>query len=267
MKLNIVPARTGLQWVKRGVRTFFKQPLAMTGLFFLFMAVMTVLGTLPYIGSALVLGLLPAATLGFMAAAQETSKGQFPMPWILASALRAGRQELRAILLLGALYAAGFLLIMGLCTLVDGGKFARFYLGGGSLNQETLNQADFQTAMLVAMGLNLPLSLLFWHAPALVHWHGVPPLKALFFSFVACLRNLGAYIVFGLAWLGIFLLVIMLTSVSVTLAAGAEAAAVAVMPAAMLVMALFFTSLYFTFADSFIASSEATLKDDNHDPA
>jgi hypothetical protein len=121
--------------------------------------------------------------------------------------------------------------------------------------------------MWVAMGLNLPLSLLFWHAPALVHWHGVPPLKALFFSFVACLRNLGAYIVFGLSWLAIFIFVIMLTSVSVTLAAGAEAAAVALMPAAMLVMALFFTSLYFTFADSFIASSEESLKDESHDTA
>jgi hypothetical protein len=28
------------------------------------------------------------------------------------------------------------------------------------------------------MVLYLPLSLLFWHAPGLVHWHGVPPVKA-----------------------------------------------------------------------------------------
>ena len=31
MKLNIVPARTGLLWVKLGVRTFVKQPLALAG--------------------------------------------------------------------------------------------------------------------------------------------------------------------------------------------------------------------------------------------
>ncbi len=29
MKLNIVPARTGLVWVKLGVSTFFRQPLAL----------------------------------------------------------------------------------------------------------------------------------------------------------------------------------------------------------------------------------------------
>ena len=102
----------------------------------------------------------------------------------------------------------------------------------------------------------MPLSLLFWHAPALVHWHGIPPLKALFFSFVACFRNLGAYLVFGLIWFSIFMSVIVITISAVTVVASAESAASAVMPAAMLVMALFFTSLYFTFADSFIATPE-----------
>ncbi len=254
MKLNIVPARTGVQWVQLGIRTFFKQPLALTGLFFMFIAVMTVVSMLPYVGSALVLGLLPAATLGFMAATQETSKGKFPMPWILASALRAGRQESRAILLLGALYAVSFLCIMGVSALVDGGQFARFYLNGGAITREILDQGDFQGAMWLAMGLNLPLSLLFWHAPALVHWHGIPPVKALFFSFIACMRNLGAYLVFGLIWFFAFVFVLVLTISAVTLIASAEAAASAVMPAAMLMMALFFSSLYFTFADSFIAT-------------
>ena len=41
MKLNIVPARTGLLWVKLGIKTFFGQPLAMSGLFFMFMAVLS----------------------------------------------------------------------------------------------------------------------------------------------------------------------------------------------------------------------------------
>ena len=44
-------------------------------------------------------------------------------------------------------------------------------------------------AMAVALLLHLPLFLMFWHAPALVHWHGVAPVKSLFFSVVACLRN------------------------------------------------------------------------------
>ena len=43
MKLRNVPAGTGLQWVKLGIQTFFRQPLALSGLFFMFMAAVSVL--------------------------------------------------------------------------------------------------------------------------------------------------------------------------------------------------------------------------------
>ena len=68
MKLNIVPARTGTQWVREGVRTFFKQPLAMAGLFFMFMASLSVAAFVPLVGGLLALVLVPALTAGLMAA-------------------------------------------------------------------------------------------------------------------------------------------------------------------------------------------------------
>jgi hypothetical protein len=145
------------------------------------------------LGQCAGLTLLPAATLGLMAATLEASKGKFPMPTILISAFRAGRERMRAMLTLGALYAVGFLAIMGISTLFDGGKFARLYLLGGKITQELVSAPDFQTAMWVSTALYLPLSMLFWHAPALVHWHGVTPVKSLFFSVVACVRNIGAF--------------------------------------------------------------------------
>ena len=114
MKLRIVPARTGASWVRQGIQVFWKQPLALSGLFFMFMAVMSVFSIVPYLGNALALGLLPAATLGLMAATREAEKGKFPMPSILISAFRAGQQRKQSMLVLGALYALGFLVVMGL---------------------------------------------------------------------------------------------------------------------------------------------------------
>jgi hypothetical protein len=186
MRLNHVGARTGFEWVRLGIKTFWRQPLAMSGLFFLFMAVVSIVSAVPLVGVALALALLPAATLGLMAASREIAEGRFPMPTVLASAFRAGRERLRAMLQLGALYAAGFLLVMGISALFDGGQFARMYLGAGGVTAETVRSAEFQTAMSVGMLLYLPLALLFWHAPALVHWHGVSPVKSLFFSLMAC---------------------------------------------------------------------------------
>jgi hypothetical protein len=252
MKLNIVPARTGLTWVKLGIRTFFKQPLALSGLFFMFMAVLSVASLLPFVGSALALALLPAATLGLMAATLESTRGKFPMPSILISAFRAGQQRKRAMLVLGLLYALGFLGMMGLTALIDGGQFARLYLLGGKITEEMVLQGDFQMAMWAAMLMYLPLSLLFWHAPALVHWHGMSPAKSLFFSFMACYKNFGALAVFGLVWVGLLIGMALVVTLIAALLDNPGLAGIAMFPAAMLMVSMFFSSLYFTFRDSFV---------------
>lgn len=257
MKLNIVPARDGATWAKRGITTFFKQPLALSGLFFMFMALLSIATLVPLIGAALALALLPAATLGLMAATQEASRGKFPMPVILISAFRAGRQQLRAMAVLGALYALGFLALMGISALIDGGKFAGLYLFGGQMSEELVLQGDFQIAMWVTLLLYTPLSLLFWHAPALVHWHGVPPVKSLFFSLLACSRNWRAMTVYTLVWLGLFTAAIVVITLVAVLLGNPGFAAVAMFPVALLVMAMFFTSLYFTFEGSFEQSDAA----------
>ncbi len=80
MKLHIVPARTGIAWVRLGIKTFFRQPLALSGLFFMFLAVMSLASMVPVVGLALAMALLPACTLGLMAASKEAADGRFPMP-------------------------------------------------------------------------------------------------------------------------------------------------------------------------------------------
>lgn len=250
MKLNLVPARAGTTWVKLGMRTFFKQPLALAGLFFMFMAVMTMASLVPYLGTLLAMVLLPAATLGLMAATREAADGRFPLPIVLLTAFRAGRQQTRAMLVLGGLYALGFLGVLGLSWLVDGGGFARVYLGAAP-TRELMQEPDFQAAMWVFIGLHLPLSLLFWHAPALVHWHGLPPLKSLFFSLVACLRNFRAFAMFGLTWLVVLVLAVLGITTLATLLGNPGWAGNALFPAILLMASMFFTSLYFTFRDCF----------------
>ncbi len=256
MKLNIVPARSGALWVKLGIRTFFRQPLALAGLFFMFMALMTIASQVPFIGFALAMTLLPAATLGLMSATQEASQGRFPMPVVLLAAFRADKKKSRAMLLLGALYASGFLLAMGASWLVDGGDFARVYLGGNTPTPEMMRASDFQGAMWLFIGLHLPLSLMFWHAPALVHWHDLPPLKSLFFSLVACLRNFWAFAVFALMWFAVLVMVVLGVTTLASLLGNPAWAGDLLFPVLMLMASMFFTSLYFTFRDCF--SSEDT---------
>ena len=268
MKLNIVPARTGMAWVKLGVRAFWRQPMALAALFFMTMAAMSLASLVPFIGPAIALTLLPSATLAMMVAAAEATQGRFPTPAVLLVAFRTGRQRLKDMLQLGALYAVGFLGIMGLSALIDGGQFAQVYLGGAPLTKEVAEDPGFQSAMWLSMALYLPLSLLFWHAPGLVHWHSVPPIKALFFSIVACVRNLGAFLVYGLGWLGVFILggvvAAMVTALLTVAGVGGSAAGGIMVGGAMMMAAMFFTSVVFTFRDCF-APPSANLKETPHD--
>lgn len=251
MKLNIVPASRGIQWVKLGFSTFLRQPLALSGLFFMFLALMTVLSLLPILGSALAFVLMPGATLGLMAATREASSGKFPMPLILVSAFRTGPQQLRFMLILGALYTLAIVLVLCLTPLIDGGSFAKLMLLGELQPPEARQGADFQLAMLFASALNMPLTLLFCHAAALIHWHSTPPIKSLFFALAAIVRNFWAFVVYGLVWMGVFLGFGIIMAILVTVLGNVDAITAMVYPLAMLIATIVFTSIYFTFLDSF----------------
>lgn len=271
MRLNLVPASQGVRWVQLGIATFFKKPIALMGLFFIFVTVMSLLSLVPMIGLALALALLPSVTLGFMSATREVAHGNYPMPTILLSAFRAGQQRMQAMLVLGFLYAALFGLIMGITWLLDDGQFVRVYLLGENFTQEQMldlaRTPSFQLSVFTAATLNVLLGMLFWHAPALVHWHDVPAVKSLFFSLVACLRNFKAFFLFGMAWLGLALLTAMFGAVLLIPLAG-PSLGVALMQMLLLIFtAMLFASQYFSYRDCFVEAANGAPQSPEPPPA
>lgn len=266
MKLHLVPARTGVEWVRTGLKTFWRQPLAFVSLFFFFMAVISVVSQIPLLGSLVAPVLLPFMTLGLMVAtsvafANDTGKPTSPAMFVAAA--RAMRSEWRPMLVLGVISAVYFVAAVCLSALFDGGELARVYLLDADLTQEIAASADFQKARLLVMLLNLPLSLAMWHAPALIHWYKVEPVKSLFFSVVALFRNFSAYFMFGLCWFGVFLIAGLALGLLATLLAafgmlglggGPSTIGGALMVGSALILAaMSLSSTWFTFRDSFNA--------------
>ena len=177
------------------------------------------------------------------------------MPAILATAFRASKERKRDMAILGLLYALGFVGVMGISALMDGGGFAKLYLVGGKLDAETIMDPNFQNAMWLSLLLYMPLSMVFWHAPALVHWHGVPALKSLFFSTVACLRNWRAFLVFGLMWTVVFMSTALILSLVSGLMGDGELVSMTLLPAMLMLAAMFFCSVYFSFRDCFVSDT------------
>lgn len=262
MRLRVVPARTGAQWVREGLRLFFKQPLAFAGLFFVFMAVTQVLGLVPVVGNFVGLALVPAFTVGMMTAARHVEAGRFPMPAVLLKAFRDSPAKTRAILLLGVLYAAALFAIMLVAS--DDGKLAALIAANqGQITEETMKDPAMQEAVRNAMGnmllasiLYLPVSILFFHSPALVHWYGVPVVRSLFFSAVAVLRNTGAFFVYFMGWTMVGMTAsLVLLMVSGMLGSMAIATA-GLLPISLVVASMVMASLWPTFRDCFDTGEE-----------
>jgi len=186
-----------------------------------------------------------------MAATREVELSKFPMPIVMIVGFRAGAQGKRNMLILGGLYAIGFIGVMGLSALVDGGDFPKLYLLAGSLDMDLIMKPEFQNAMWLSLLLYLPLSAVFWHAPALTHWNAVPVVKSLFFSTVACLSNWRAYLVFGVMWSAIFLGTTLVITLISGIVGDGDFAAMALLPAMLMLASMFFCSTYYSYRDCF----------------
>lgn len=253
MKLQVVPARAGALWVRQGMRTFAKQPLIMGGLFFMFIITISLPTIVPVLGFLVALGLVPATTVGFMAGASEIEAGRLPKPLVLFTALRQGPLQTRRMVTLGVVYAAAVMAVMGISYLIDGGDFVRLYMGHASLTPEMAANPRFRLAMWTTLALYIPISVAFWFAPPLVHWHAIPPAQSLFFSVVAVWRNIRAFLVYGALWTVFSALGSAVLLVVMAISGSSALASVSFVVFGLVLAAMFFSSLWFTFRDCFPA--------------
>ncbi|MEO7335791.1 MAG: BPSS1780 family membrane protein [Caldimonas sp.] len=257
MKLQLVPARQGIRWVRQGFAIFVRQPMGFAGLFASFLFIVFVLTLLPVVGPVLLLGLLPLGSLGFMIATRHALDGRFPLPPVFVEPLRTGRPKLLSIVKLGLLYAAATGSILWVCDLIDGGALDALMEAQASAKSTPdviaarLADPRLEIGVLLRFCLLGLLSVPYWHAPALVHWGGLGFGKALFFSTVACWRNKGAFLVFSLTWFAVLMIFAMLANLLFGIFGRAQLVPFVAMPASLVFSTVFYASLYFTFQDCF----------------
>lgn len=265
MKLHLVPPRQGFSWALEGWQTFRQQPFALMAVLMLCIMTASLLGALPLIGLVLTQALTPAIGLVMMVATAQVRQGKKLSPSLLGQALWRGPDRLKILAVIGFAYFAVSAVVLAASTLIDDGTMARVYLGLEELDPERIRENPrVGHAALFAAAAHTLVSMPFWHASALAHWHGLPATKAMFFSAVACARNLGAFMVYGLSWLAAGLAVSALAVVGgVILGTVAGPALVAVPMAlfiivsALILAVIFLGSAVFTFRDCFDAPNHS----------
>jgi hypothetical protein len=256
LSLQVVPARQGALWMRDGFRLFGKHPLAFSLLFVVFLAAIMVSAVLPYVGSMLMLCAVPLLGLGFMIASESAlhkgpiHPGQFLLP------LRTNAAQRNAQLKLCLGFGLSTLAVLWLAHEVDGGSFMKLQRlmaeqAPQAELEELLRDGKLQLGLFVRFGLAAVLSVVFWHAPALVHWGQQGAAQALFSSTVAMWRNRGAFTVYLLSWLAIIGVFGVFITLALSLLGMRQLTTMVVMPAGLIFSTVFYVSVLFSFSDSF----------------
>lgn len=250
MQARIVPAVRGAHWLAEGWRCFRVAPLAWLALVFAYLLLTQLMALVPVVGSAAAALLVPAFTVGLMSAARATSAGAKLEMGVLFDGFRQG---VRGQLLLGAVYLACILLVLGLTTMADQEGAVRTVLSGKRPAEE-LEPADLFGPIAVFGLAYAPVMMMFWFAPPLAAWHGVATAKALFFSFFGCLMNWRAFLAYGALAAGMMLAVPLVLLSLVTLASGGQQklqAGSLMIPLLLAMLPTLFASFYASYRDVF----------------
>ena len=149
------------------------------------------------------------------------------------------------------IYFACLGLLLAATMLVDDGALATWMLTGKRPDEETLQSDDFLGALVLAAVLYAPVLMMFWFAPPLAAWHGIAPVKALFFSFFACLLNWRPFLAYG-AVSAVFALALPLLLLFVLMLASFQIAAMSlVFPLLLVLLPTLFASFYASYRDIF----------------
>lgn len=248
MQARIVETRKGAAWLADGWRLFRAAPLGWLALVFAYWIIMTLASVVPIIGVAAASVMVPAFSVGFMAAARAASRRG---PVALGLLFEGFRHHRNSQLVLGVIYFACLGLLLAATTLADEGALATWMLTGKRPDDETLQSDDFLGALVLAAVLYAPVLMMFWFAPPLAAWHGIAPLKALFFSFFACLLNWRPFLAYG-AVSALFALALPLVLLFVLMLASFKVAAMSlVFPLLLVLLPTLFASFYASYRDIF----------------
>lgn len=254
MKFSIAPAHASLQWLGLALQTIFRNPLAFLLLAGLLRICHVLLCRIPFVGTPLAAAIEPFTILIMLIVVAQAWGGHRSTSALLRSGLGAFRGPLRGMLALSAVRLALFLLALTLLSVLCDQGFAYRHLQGP--------QGFTQGEQRMLAGLDmlvLPPAALLAFAPALVHWHGLSPLQAMWSSAAACLRNWRAILLLILVQaVVVYLLISLLTRLMESMPGANDFAMQAFVDGLVfLSSAVFSISWFFAFRTLFLGAGPA----------
>lgn len=251
----------GVQWVRDGYALFRRQPMPMFTWALTIGVLVLVASMLVPIGPILFVVVMPTITVVTLQSCRLIEAGQPVQPWrVVGEVRRSGK--LRSLLAAGGVYVSAVFLagVLAFLPFLAGiaDAVGQIETGDNGLaGLAALSQA-MRTPLIVFGVLYLIIAALFWHAPVLIAWHDMGLKKALFFSGIACWRNKGAFVLYGLGWAGALLVLEVVSMFLQAIGLSAQFAGFVQMPLNFAIAAILYCSFYSSYTTVFEDRSPLT---------
>lgn len=256
MQALVLPARAGYLWAKQGWLLFRSQPLAFfSWAMFISLLLMTASIT-PPVGPVIFVMLMPAVTFMTMAACRQAASGQKMLLGMWFTPLKQ-KGLFKRLLAMGAIYVF-ICMVLGLLAFLP-------FIDELSQSVQTATTSNnilplleaVRTPMMIFAVLYVLMASIFWYAPALAGFHNVTLIQSLFFSGIACWRNKWAFMVYGLVWIGVFIVIDLAMSLLTLIGLSDSAAATIQVPLNIAAGSVLYCSFYPNYVSVF-ESNEST---------
>jgi len=252
MQAAILPFKAGWRWIQDGATLFRRQPMAMLFWSLMMGFLITVAYLIPLFGQMVLIAAMPILTFITLNACRNVANGRAMLPAMWLTPLRNAEAR-SGLMRLGVAYLVCCLAGGFVATLPFLDNLVNVVRNDGSIDQVQLMQAI--RGPFLAFGLiYLLISALFWHAPALVGWHRIKLVQALFYSMVACWRNKWPFLLYGLSWGAIFLAAQLLADMLIELGMGPGVVQIILTPINLVIAAVLYCSFYPTYMSVFGSS-------------
>ncbi len=252
MQALTLTAGQGWRWLPAGYRMFRRNPPLLTLLVLTYWLCLALISIFPLVGGVISYLALPALSVLLMNGCRLVEREERPMLPLLLTGIQ---RQPQALVLLGGIYLVALVCIMGLSALVDQGALFNFIFAGKSVPEDALENGQFALSAGLALLLVTPVVMAYWFAPLLVAWHGCKPVKALFFSFVACKRNWRPFLAYALnvaLWSGIFPAALLALCAALFADAAGFVSALLTVPLVLILAPTLMASFYVSYREIFL---------------
>ncbi len=175
----------GVGWIGEAFDLFKMAPGTWIALFIVYMIIMMAVSILPIVSiiSSFIQTLLGA---GIMYACRELERdGEMEISYMF----QGFREKTGPLLGVAGIVLLLMIVIFVIAFAIVGVEYLAMLDGGGDFSDEQA-MLNFALAMLVALGLLIPVIMLIWFAPTLILLNGQGVIEAMKNSFMGCIKNI-----------------------------------------------------------------------------